>query len=588
MPHHHQSQFAPLPPIPDVNIYTLMFGRPDQADWPDFTFQVNDKTGHKRSFKDAPKNIALAATALGAGGLGLGTEEIIGLVGNNSFEYFDITLGLLSLTIPFALISSYSTPRELVHALKLTKATRLFVDASLLANVLAAIEHPDVHLPVDKIYILTGPAKGRTSFASLLQSVVKNNTPLEAVRPATKDTLAYLIMSSGTSGLPKAVMISHGNLFASAMQAMVVGQAVEPFAPPRKPTDHVMTIATLPMFHSYGLHVYIMRATLFPATFVFLEKWDPVQYLKYIAKYKATHLTLVPSLIHQLVNHPDLLKTDVSSVVFVNSGAAYLPPALSDKLLDILPKGTDLHQGYGLSEGTLAATTRVPPGLFNNPGTPLGSQGMLLPGLSARLVLADDTTDAAINEPGELWLRGPSICLGYWNNPAANAATFVDGWLRTGDQFRVDEKGFFFFADRAKDTLKISGIQVSPKEIEDVLLAHPSKLITDVAVAGVSAPGGGRTEDEKVPRAWIVLSAGGKQRGVKGTVEALGKWHEEQLSRYKWLRGGIEVVETIPKTPTGKTLRRTLQAEYEKKHAAKEKAKNKAQAQGQTQVQAKL
>ncbi|KAJ7061868.1 hypothetical protein C8F01DRAFT_943051, partial [Mycena amicta] len=101
-----------------------------------------------------------------------------------------------------------------------------------------------------------------------------------------------------------------------------------------------------------------------------------------------------------------------------------------------------------------------------------------------------------INEPGELWLRGPSICLGYWNNPAANEATFVDGWLRTGDQFRVDEKGFFFFADRAKDTLKISGIQVSPKEIEDVLLAHPSKLITDVAGARVSAPGGGRTEDE--------------------------------------------------------------------------------------------
>ncbi|KAJ7063853.1 hypothetical protein C8F01DRAFT_1129568 [Mycena amicta] len=560
----HQSQFAPLPPIPDVNVYTLMFGRPDQAEWPDFTLQIDDKTGRKRSFKDAPKTIALAATALDGLGLRTDSEEIIGLIGNNSFEYFDITLGLLSLTVPFALISSYSTPRELVHALKLTKATRLFVDASLLANVLAAIEHPDIHLPADKIYILTGPAAGgRTSFAGLLQTVVKNNTPLVAVRPATKDTLAYLIMSSGTSGLPKAVMISHGNLFASAMQAMIVGQAVEPFSPPRKPTDHVITIATLPMFHTYGLHVYILRATLLPVTFVFLEKWDPVQYMRYIAKYKVTHLTLVPSTIHQLVNHPDLLTTDVSSVVFVNSGAAYLPPALSDKLLGILPKDTDLHQGYGLSEGTLSATTRVPVGLFNNPGTPHGSQGMLLPGLSARLVLADDTTDAAINEPGELWLRGPTISLGYWNNPAANEATFVDGWLRTGDQFRVDDKGFFFFADRAKDTLKISGIQVSPKEIEDVLLAHPAKLITDVSVAGVS--GLGRTQDEKVPRAWIVLSEAGKRLGVDGSVKELGRWHEEQLSRYKWLRGGFEVVETIPKTPTGKTLRRTLQEEYEKK-----------------------
>ncbi|KAJ7069088.1 hypothetical protein C8F01DRAFT_1111526 [Mycena amicta] len=572
---HRQSLFPPLPPTPDVNVYSLMFGRPDQAEWPDFTFQIDDKANRKRSFKDTPKQIALAATALGApvsaGGLGLqgGMDEIVGLLGNNSFEYFDVCLGLLSLTVPFALISSYSTRRELVHALKLTKATRLFVDASLLKNVLSAIDDPDVQLTADKIYILTGAApKGRKSFAGMVEGVVKKKTPLEAVRPATKDTLAYLVMSSGTSGLPKAVMISHGNLAASALQAMVFRQTVEPFSPPREPTDHVVTIATLPMFHSYGLHVYIMRATLFPATYIFLEKWDPVQYLKYIAKYKATHLTLVPSLIHQLTNHPNLKKTDVSSVIFVNSGAAYLPPALAERLLGSLSTGAAMAQGYGLSEGTLSATSIVPPGLFGNNGTPIGSQGMLVPGVEARLVLEDNTTDAATDEVGELWLRGPTISSGYWNNPVANKATFSDGWLRTGDQFRIDKDGFFFFADRGKDTLKVSGVQVSPKEIEDVLLAHPDKLISDVSVAGVS---GGRTEDEKVPHAWIVLSSAGKKKGAAETIKVLLRWHEEQLSRYKWLRGGIEVVKTIPKTPTGKTLRRMLQEEYEKKKKSKAK-----------------
>ncbi|KAF7296989.1 hypothetical protein MIND_00931200 [Mycena indigotica] len=561
-----KSRFPPLPPTPDVNIFSLMFGRPDQAAWPDYVFQVDDKSGKKRMFSEAPHALALAATALGPAGLGLqpGAGEVIGLVGNNSFEYYDMTLGLLSLTVPFALISSYSTQRELVHALKLTKATRLFVDAKLLKNVLAALDDPQVKLTPDKVYILAGAAPhGMQSFAGMVDKVKKSGAKMESVRPATKDTLAYLIMSSGTSGLPKAVMISHGNLYASAFQAIVVSQTTTPFNPPTPGgATHVIGIGTLPMFHSYGLHVYVLRSTLMPATVIFLEKWDPVKYLNCVVKYKATHLTLVPSLIHQLVNHPDFLKTDMSSVVFVNSGAAYLPPALSDKLLAHMQKGADLHQGYGLSEGTLAATCRVPPGLFGNKGTPVGSQGMLLPGIDARLVLEDGKSDAAVNEVGELWLRGPSICLGYWNNPSANASTFVDGWLRTGDQFRMDEEGFFFFADRGKDTLKVSGIQVSPKEIEDVLLAHPDKLVTDVSVAGVS---GGRTADEKVPHAWVVLSATGRAMGEREAIRALVTWHEGQLSRYKWLRGGIEVVQRIPKTPTGKTLRRELQAAYEER-----------------------
>jgi len=128
----------------------------------------------------------------------------------------------------------------------------------------------------------------------------------------------------------------------------------------------------------------------------------------------------------------------------------------------------------------------------------------------------------------------------------------------------------FFFADRVKDTLKVSGIQVSPIEIENVLLANPKGLITDVTVAGVS---GGRISDEKLPRAWVVLSESGRKMGTKKVQQELVTWHQENLSRYKWLRGGIEFVNHIPKSPTGKVLRRVLQAEYEQQVGRKTKGK---------------
>lgn len=208
-----------------------------------------------------------------------------------------------------------------------------------------------------------------------------------------------------------------------------------------------------------------------------------------------------------------------------------------------------------------------------------GCTGVLIPGMEAR-ILRDDGSDADVNEVGELYLKGGNIAMGYWNNEKATREAFVDGWLRTGDKFRVDEEGYFLyvsfvsvatcntkhdldsFADRAKvgsdffvgnillthrhwlcqDTLKVSGTQVSPVEIENVLLSHPGGIITDATVAGVS---GGRTSDEKVPRAWVVLSESGKKIGAAAAIKELETWYQENLSKYKWLRGGIEVVRQV-------------------------------------------
>ncbi|KAG6810648.1 hypothetical protein H0H92_010911 [Tricholoma furcatifolium] len=573
-----KSPFPDVPAYPEMNASHIFLNRPEQAQWPDYTLHIDAKTGKKRTFRQFKERVRLGSTALGtpvsSGGLGLRAEdgEIVGIMSHNSSDYIAILHSLLAITVPFALISHYSTPFELQHALQLSKATRLFVNARLLPLVLPVAKK--VGIPASKIYVLGGRASGRKSFKEMIEDVRTRKTPLEDVRPAKKESLAYLIFSSGTSGLPKAVMISHGNIVYSVAQSVVMATetaAVYTPPPPNTPDGMPVGFAFLPFHHTYGLHTYSFRGLLAPMTFVILSQWNIKVALEIIPKYRVTAMALVPSIIHQIVNYPGIEKVDFSSIQSMGSGAAYLPPDLAAKLTTFVPKTSTFAEGYGMSECTIAALVQPFPGTLGGKGKRLaGSAGVLLPGMEARVV-RDDGSEAGFNEQGELWLKSDNIALGYWNNEKATRETFIDGWLHTGDKFTVNEEGYFFFADRAKDTLKVSGIQVSPVEIENALLAEPRHLITDVTVAGVS--GHGRTSDEKVPRAWIVLSEAGKKLGAKDTIAVLETWHQEQLSKYKWLRGGIEVVKEIPKSPTGKVLRRVLQDKYEKEIAKKTKSK---------------
>ncbi|KAF8074103.1 hypothetical protein FPV67DRAFT_787638 [Lyophyllum atratum] len=572
-----KSSYPEVPAYPECNVHHIFFNRPDQADWPDFTYLIDAKTGRKKSFRQFVQRVRVGATALGApisdGGLGIRGEdgEIVGIINQNSVDYITLVHSLLAITTPFALISSYSTPFELKHALQLSKATRLFVSARLLPLVLPVAQ--TVGIPLSKVYVLDGRAKGRKSFSEMIEAAETRKMSILPPRHATKSTLAYLIFSSGTSGLPKAVMISHGNLIYSIGQVVVTGQALsEVYTPPpiHTPEGIPIGLAFLPLHHTYGLHTYCFRSFLSPMTFVLLSKWDLKLALETIPKYHVTSLSLIPSVVHQLVNHPGIEKADLSSVQSMGSGAAYLPQELATKIQSLVPQTATFTEGYGMSEATIAALVQPYPGVLNGRFKHVpGSTGVLLPGMEARIV-RDDGTEADVNEVGELYLRSENVALGYWNNEKATRETFVDGWLLTGDKFRVNEEGYFFFADRAKDTLKVSGIQVSPVEIENVLLGEPRGLITDATVAGVS---GGRTSDEKVPRAWVVLSDAGKKLGAAATIKELEKWHQEHLSKYKWLRGGIEVVKEIPKSPTGKTLRRVLQDKYEHHVARRVKGK---------------
>ncbi|KAK2459377.1 hypothetical protein APHAL10511_008596 [Amanita phalloides] len=563
---HVKSSYPDLPPCLDTNAYSILLQRQDQAQWPNFTLILDPQTGEKCSFRNFNTRVQYAATALATsgyqGGLGLSPEnaDLIGIMSENCADYITLVHACLYIATPFVLISALSKPLELRHALKLSKPTCLFVDEKLFPTVLPIAK--EIGISSKKIHILSGHTSGRKSCSQLIDEMQMRAAEIIPVHLARKDTLAYLIFSSGTTGLPKAVMISHGALIATVCQFIILGKISRKlYTPPalNTPDGIPRSLAFLPMHHAYGLFAYCFRFSWSPVTLVMMPQWNMDLALSLIPKYNITHLTLVPSISYQLLHHPRTAQTDLSSVVSINNGGAYLPPRLREKLRTLAPQQTE---GYGMSESTLSAFFRPPSARLD--GKP-GAAGKLIPGMEGRILLDGNVTPngslAGPNQKGELWLKGPNIALGYWDNEQATRETFVDGWLRTGDRFWVDEDENFFFADRAKDTLKVSGSQVSPAEIENVLLAHPQNLVQDVTVVGVS---GGRTSDEMVPRAWIVLSTEGKALGVVKVVKALDEWHKVNLSKHKWLRGGIEVVQQIPKSPTGKVLRRKLQERYNK------------------------
>jgi len=568
---HIKSLFPDPPKVPQSNVHHLLFNRPDQKEWPDYTLFVDVATDQRRSFREFVERVRDGATALGAdvvqGGLGIRPEdgEVVGILSENCLDFVALIHSLLAITVPIALFSSYSTPYEFKHTTSVAQPTRIFASPSLLTLALTS------GLPADRIYILEGENKGHTSYDQLVSSVRKNGIPRVPVRHATKDTLAYMVFSSGTSGLPKVVMLSHGNITHVLLGMMVIGMEMAKVKPPpvwNTPEGIQISLNVVPVYHSLGLYLTSFFNFLGRSTTVMLSKWNIEVFFDSIPKYQITNLSFVPSLIHQVVHHPRFKTADMSSVKGVGSGAAHLPPQLADQLRTRFPDMGRINQGYGLSEITMGAAMTPIPGLLNGRAKDKpDSVGILFPGLEARIVRPDGSL-AGPNEPGELLLRGSLVALGYKGNEKATRETFVDGWLHTGDQLQIDEDGVLFFVDRAKDTLKISGMQVSPTEIENTLLAHPDKLITDVAVAGVS---GGRTSDERIPRAWVVLSPAGAALGEKEVVVQLVVWVQEQLSRYKWLRGGVEIVGAIPKSPTGKVLRRVLVAEYEKEVSAKAK-----------------
>ncbi len=356
----------------------------------------------------------------------------------------------------------------------------------------------------------------------------------------------FICFSSGTSGFPKAVEITHGNVTASLAQMLVTHEGSF--------TENDFQIGVLPFCHIYGLVKLLHQPFMLGMPVVILPKFDMRVFCENIEKYRATITLLVPPIILLLSNSPIVDEYDLSSLKVIQSGGAPLSPDLARQVESKWPN-LRIVQGFGLSESCPSIICTGPPHL---PST-RESVGRIAPGVQVRLI-ADDGRDVAFEGTrslgaGELWLKGPSIMKGYLNNPQANASAFPeDRWFNTGDvAFYRD--GEVFVIDRKKELIKWKSMQIAPAELEALLLRHPK--VVDAIVVGVMD----EAQATELPRAYIVprdtsILRDNTQK-ARLSVE-VAAWVADNVAYYKKLRGGVFVVDSIPKSPSGKLLRRVM------------------------------
>jgi acyl-CoA synthetase (AMP-forming)/AMP-acid ligase II len=347
------------------------------------------------------------------------------------------------------------------------------------------------------------------------------------------DDLAALPYSSGTTGAMKGVMLTHRNLVANIEQAWTS----MPIA------DGDTLVGLLPFFHSYGQTVVLNLGLAKGATIVTMPRFNLDGLLDILERHRVTWLHIAPPVVLAFATAPQVEDRDLSAMKMVISGAAPLDEDLARRAEERI--GAPIRQGYGLTE--LSPVSHKTP-IARAAETPPGSVGPLIPNTEARLVDPETREDAAEGEPGEIWVRGPQVMKGYLNNDQATAEIFAgDGWLRTGDIGRVDENGFFYVVDRLKELIKYKGYQVPPAELEAVLASHPK--VKDAGVIGIPMEGG-----EEAPKGCVVCDE-------DLDLDELAAYVTDRVAPYKKLRE-IERVEEIPKSASGKILRRLLREEH--------------------------
>lgn len=431
------------------------------------------------------------------------------------------------------------TAEELAHQLKDSGARALATQKSLLPTALKAAAIAGIE---QDMVILLGDerdSEGRFKhFTSVRNISGATRYRKSKIKPDTD--LAFLVYSSGTTGLPKGVMLTHRNIIANVLQnGAIEGGHLDPVGGIEGQGERIL--AFLPFFHIYGLTCLVHQCLYIGGVLVVMARFDLQRFCELIEKHKISFVFLVPPIVLALAKSPIVTKYDLSSVRMTNSGAAPLTQELVDGVWKRLKM--KVKQGYGMSEAS--PTTHSQP--WDEWDTSIGSVGKMLPNQTAMYV-GPDEKEVPVGQVGELWIKGPNIFKGYLNNEEGTKSSLTsDGYYKTGDVGYQDDKGNFFITDRVKELIKYKGFQVAPAELEGLLVDHTD--VQDAGVIGIYD----KNQATELPRAYIVSS-----KKDEKTAEDIQTWLAGKVANHKRLRGGIRFVDEIPKSASGKILRRML------------------------------
>jgi len=488
------------------------------------------------SFGDVKKLVDLLATSLAK--LGVVKGDRVGIMLPNCPQYPISFFAIVRLGAIVVNVNPIYTPREVEMVAK-DSGMRMIIALDLLApNIFSVRANTEIERVITTSlldYSATPenapPApEGALSFKSLINDAAEVDLPRVRIDPV--EDVAVLQYTGGTTGAPKGAMLTHQNLYTNTLQSWAWG------GPLTRPGDE-RYLMVIPYFHIYGQTVGLLLGAWNGAMQIPIPKFDPNMLVEAIKQYKPTFFPAAPTLYISMLNHPEIKTCGLENVRRFNSGSAPLPVEVIERFEKL--SGAMLYEGYGLTEAS--PTTHSTPTLAKRK---IGSIGLPFPSTECKIVdLETGERIVPVGEAGELCVRGPQVMKGYWNRPEETAIALRDGWLYTGDVARMDEDGFFYIVQRKKDMIIVSGYNVYPNEVEDVLFTHPAVL--EAVVIGV--PDEYRGEAVK---AFIVL-----RPGATATAEEVLEFCRANLAKYK-LPSLIEFMPSLPKSAVGKVLRREL------------------------------
>ncbi|KAJ2401311.1 hypothetical protein GGI23_001478 [Coemansia sp. RSA 2559] len=547
-----------LPPIniPSTNIVEYVFSECTRLRGDDHPLFVDSSTGESLTVGQVRSLTYRFAAGLHSK-CNIRAGDTVAIVARNSINFPIAAYGVVAAGAICTPANPAYTPSELAHQLADSQCKAVIVGDDAMSTVAEALKL----VPQNVEHVLMMDETKSLCSQSIFEIMdAEEEDPFSDSGSDIGSAPAYLCYSSGTTGKPKGVLLTHRNMVANAMQINGLKRLDEPLdadsVAAKQGYDTFLGLA--PFCHAYGLSYVLHSSVSLGGKIVIMPSYSFDKFLGAVAAYRITFGYLVPPIVCALSKDPRVAEYDLSSMHTILSGGAALSPSLIETTEERL-HGVRIIQGYGMTEMCPAITMLAT--CHRNPF----SIGILMPSCEAKVV-DNENNEIDPTESGELCFKGPNVMPGYLNNQAATEDIFdSDGFLHTGDIGHIDAAGFFYITDRKKEIIKYKGFQVSPSELESILAEHPD--IEDAAVMSVYDD----NQATEIPRAYFVLakqalddSRSGDSGYMPGVAEdmaraqAIVEWLHERVARYKRLRGGFVLIDTIPRSPAGKIIRNSL------------------------------